>query len=221
MKMDKYESKSDKVFDLIDNPEKYTPQEITDILSDPEAREVYDLLCMTSSAVATDGVEEPDVDGEWATFAKKHTVAPRLRAFWSGSRAASIAVILCSSIMAVAAGIVVTVTMVYYSTAPVDSLVLADKTAVREADKDSIVAMSDTAVVSVKPTLFEDEALSAIMEAVATVYGVEVKFNNKDCADLHLYYKLDPSLQLDEVVEQLNTFEQINITRQGNTLTID
>lgn len=46
-------------------------------------------------------------------------------------------------------------------------------------------------------------------------------FDNKEAATLHLYYRLDPSLSIDEVISQLNTFEQINIKRQGDTLTID
>ena len=49
---------------------------------------------------------------------------------------------------------------------------------------------------------------------------IDKKFYNKDAASLHLYYKFDPSLQLNEVVEQLNTFEQINIKKNDNTLTI-
>lgn len=80
---------------------------------------------------------------------------------------------------------------------------------------------ADTVSALTAPVMFEDEPLEAIMNTVARAYGVEVRFNNDKAASLHLYYKLDPSLPLDEVVSQLNTFEQINIRRNGNTLTID
>ncbi|MDE6122467.1 MAG: DUF4974 domain-containing protein, partial [Duncaniella dubosii] len=60
-----------------------------------------------------------------------------------------------------------------------------------------------------------------IMKEVADTYGVEVRFNNKEAASLRLYYKLDPSLTLDDVVGQLNTFEQIRIRQTGNILNID
>lgn len=70
--------------------------------------------------------------------------------------------------------------------------------------------------------MFEDEPLEKIMKEVADAYGVEeIRFNNLEAAALHLYYKFDPSLPLNEVVEQLNTFEQINIKQNGNILTID
>ena len=86
---------------------------------------------------------------------------------------------------------------------------------------DTVTAKNDTVKVSLTPIMFEDEPLEKIMKEVANAYGVEVKFYNKDAASLHLYYEFDPSLQLNEVVEQLNTFEQINIKKNGNTLTID
>ncbi len=69
--------------------------------------------------------------------------------------------------------------------------------------------------------MFENEPLDSIMRVVADLYSVEVKFNNKEVASLHLYYKLDCSLELREVVEQLNTFDRINIRYKGNTLIID
>ena len=59
------------------------------------------------------------------------------------------------------------------------------------------------------------------MKAISATYGVDVTFNSKEAAALHLYYRLDPSLPLDEVISQLNTFEQLNIRRHGDTLTLD
>ena len=87
--------------------------------------------------------------------------------------------------------------------------------------KDSIAVPTDSVNVDLTPIMFENESLENIMKAVAKRYGVEVRFNNKEAALLHLYYKLDPALSLDDVVAQLNTFEQINITQNSKTLTID
>ena len=59
------------------------------------------------------------------------------------------------------------------------------------------------------------------MGKVAAIYGVIVRFNHRESATLHLYYKFDPALSLDEVVAQLNTFEQINIRRDSDTIIIN
>lgn len=48
-----------------------------------------------------------------------------------------------------------------------------------------------------------------------------VSYRTSEAAGLHLYYKLDPTLPLSEIVEQLNTFEQLNIRLDGETIIVD
>ena len=212
--MDKYEL----VLDIVEHPEKYTSKQLAEIMSDSEIREIYSLLCKTDSAIEAN--KEVDVDAEWENFSEKHAVRPRRAKFWFGSRAASIAVIVGSSIVAVAAGIVVSVAVIDHKQEPIAEKV-ADVASVIAVSTDTITAKSDTVIVNLTPIMFEDEPLEKIMQEVADTYGVEVKFDNKVVSSLHLYYKFDPSLPLNAVVEQLNTFEQINIKKNGNTLTID
>ena len=212
--MDKYEL----LLDIVEHPEKYTSEQLAEIMSEPETREIYNLLCKTDSAIGTN--EEIDVDAEWENFSEKHAFRPRRSKFWFGSRAASIAAIICTSIVAVAAGIAVTVAVIDHKPEPIaESMPTAPSTVT--VSTATVTAKNNTVKVSLTPIMFEDEPLEKIMKQVAVVYGVEVKFSNADAASLHLYYKFDPSLPLHEVVEQLNTFEQINIKQNGNTLTID
>lgn len=212
--MDKYNL----VLDFVEHPEKYTSEQLAEIMSDSETRAIYNLLCKADSAIEAE--KEIDVDSEWKNFSEKHPAHSRSIFFWFGSRAASIAAIVGTSIVAVAAGIAVTVAVIDRkpeSTA--ENLTVAPSVAAVSAD--TVTAKSDTVKVSRTPIMFEDEPLEKIMREVADAYGVEVKFNNPDAASLHLFYKFDPSLALNEVLEQLNTFEQINIKRNGNILTID
>ena len=212
--MDKYEI----VLDIIEHPEKYTSEQLAEIMSDSETREIYNLLCKTDSAIEAD--KKVDVDAEWADFMEKHSARRRHRFFWLGSRAASIAAVVCTSIAAVAAGIAVTVAVIDHKPKAVDEYVAVAPSVVA-VSKDTITTKNDTVKLSRTPIMFEDEPLEKIMKEVADIYCVELKFNNKEAALLHLYYKFDPSLTLNEVVEQLNTFEQINIKQNGNILTID
>lgn len=212
--MDKY----DLVLDIIEHPENYTSEQLAELLREPEMREIYNLLCKTDSAI--EASREIDVDAEWEGFAQKHGRRPRLSYLWRGSRAASIAAIVGSSVVAVAAGIAVTVAVVTHKPEPVDKDATVVATGLPTATE-AIVTPADTARTASEPVMFENEPLEAIMKEVAAAYGVEVKFNNREVASLHLYYKLDTSLPLNEVVEQLNTFEQINIKQDGNILNID
>lgn len=214
--MDKY----DLVLDIIAHPEKYTSDQLIEIMADRETREIYNLLCKTDAAVKAN--REINVDAEWETFSNKHKIR-RPRPFkWMENRAATIAVVVCSSIVAVAAGIAVTVSVIENKPKqePVRVMAGMDHSAV--SSQDTIIAeRGDTVAVKETPVIFENEPLETILQYVGKVYGVEVKFSNKEVSALHLYYKFDPALPLDEVISQLNTFEQINISRNGNTLTVD
>ena len=214
--MDKY----DLVLDIIAHPENYTSEELNEIMADEETREIYNLLCKTDAAVKAN--REINVDAEWETFSNKHKIR-RPRPFkWMENRAATIAVVVCSSIVAVAAGIAVTVSVIENKPKqePVRVMAGMDHSAV--SSQDTIIAeRGDTVAEKETPVIFENEPLETILQYVSKVYGVEVKFSNKEVSALHLYYKFDPALPLDEVISQLNTFEQINISRNGNTLTVD
>lgn len=212
--MDKY----DLVLDIIEHPENYNSEQLADILSEPETREIYNLLCKTESAIKDS--EEPDVSSEWEKFSNFRLVRSHRVFSWFGNRAASIAAIVGSSIVAVAAGIAVTVLVIDHKSEQIDETVAVSSSDVADST-DTVTTNRETVNVSLAPVMFEDEPLERIMREIAEVYGVEVLFNDMETASLHLYYKLDPSLTLNEVIEQLNTFEQINIRRNGNTLTID
>lgn len=215
------------VLDIIEHPDRYTSEQLAEILTDPETREIYNLLCKTDSAIKS--AKEIDVDAEWENFARKQNLRassgdrPAARSFrWFGSRAASIAAIVCTSIVAVAAGIAITVSVINRPAESAQGLVeTVSKSAPIAVIVGSDTIPADTVMTVTAPVMFEDQTLETIMTTVAATYGVEVKFNSPEVAALHLYYKLDPSLPLDEVIAQLNTFEQINIRRNGNTLTID
>ena len=214
--MDKYQL----VLDIIEHPAKYTEERLAEILSDPETREIYNLLCKADSAIMAN--KEVDTDAQWADFTRKHIIRPRHHFSWFGSRAASIAAIICTSIVAVAAGIAVTVSVIEHTDKPaVSDEPQITVTPTEIPQETEVHAPTDSIATAAEPVMFVDAPLNAIMEQIAVTYGVQVRFNNDEAAGLHLYYRLNPELTLDEVVAQLNTFEQIDITRNGNTLTID
>lgn len=212
--MDKYNL----VLDIVGHPEKYTSEQLAEIMSDPEAKEIYNLLCTTGSAIKSK--EDPDVNAEWEKFSQARFDHPRRIFLWFGSRAASVAAIAATSIVAVAAGIAVTVALTGHKSEPSVAVETASRAVIAET-ADSVITPETDLRIEKTPVLFENEPLEKIMKEVAETYGVDVRFNSGEAASLHLYYKFDPSLPLNEVVEQLNTFEQINIRHDGNLLTVD
>lgn len=218
--MDKY----DLVFDIIEHPESYPDTRLSEILADDETREIYNLVCKTRSTAA--GAPLPtcdDVDAEWTRFEERRR-APRFKFLWLSGRAASVAVLLLSSLVAVAIGVVVKVTVfdrdgdAGYTTAEPDEAVAAGNAV---AASDSVAGLQATDTAAAEPVLFEDAALSEIIGAISKVYGVKAEFKSDAASTLRLYYRFDPSNTLDAVVEQLNTFGQINIRIVDKTLVIE
>ena len=217
--MDNKDYRYDIVLDIMEHPGKYTSTQLEEILSDPETRDIYNLLCKTDSVIESD--KTVDVDAEWERFTKTHKVRKRWPFIQRGSRAASIAIIICTSLVAIAAGIAITVAVKGNDSKPTVETTSNSNTVSNVSLEKGLVKPQDTLMAVTEPVMFEDDSLEDIMKVISATYGVGFTFNNKEAASLHLYYRLDPSLTLDEVISQLNTFKQINIHRNSNTLTID
>lgn len=211
--MDKY----DLVLDLVENPAKYSVEQVDEILSDPEAKEIYNLICKTASSMISE-TTLPDIEAEWSRF-KKHNQHNRVFSRF-GNRAASVAAFTITSIAALAIGIALTVSVAKHeqtSTSVTTKVVTSSKESDYIKNDDQ---PADTISTPAIPIMFEDDSLREIMEVVSKQYAVTVNYENEKTANLHLYFRFDPNLSLDEVIEQLNNFEQININRKDNTLTI-
>ena len=218
--MNNTEKKYETILDIIGNPGKYSSAQLEEILSDKESMEIYTLLCKTNTAEKPR--KEINVDEEWRHFASAHGIKSRLKIFLHNRRAASAAAITFFSLCTIAAGIAISVNVSENkSKSPAVVNADADRPApvgqmqpIAE-EQDSLSVASDSII------LFEDTSLKVIMEFISSHYGTEVIFRNNETADLHLYYRLDTTLTLDEIISQLNTFGQINIKRKDQLLTID
>jgi hypothetical protein len=215
--MDKY----DIVLDLIEHPEKYSQAEATRLLSDSEVHELYDLLCKTESAIkANRKTPMPNVDAEWQAFAAQHLGKSTRFLRFTNRRAASITAGILTSLAAVAICIAVSVSV---SNKANNEVEIAEKNpATTEAGINTTATTPvDSTATATSPIQFENAPLSEILEAVANQYNISIQYRNSSAASLRLYYRLDPQLTLDEIIEQLNTFEQLNLHIENHTLIVD
>ena len=209
--MDKYAL----VLHIIDHPEEYTSAQLQQILSDPETREIYNLLSKVDSAASTS--MPVDVDAEWTRFSAK---LPRRRFFWQSSRAAVIAAIIGSSVVAVA-GIALAVSKLDFETKqPMDETPLVQTTPARTSVP-ATMAIADSSEVAIATIQFEDATLEEIITTIGKHYGLKIQINNPESGALHLFYKFNPGLSVEDVLAQLNTFEQLSITLNGDTIEVD
>lgn len=210
----------DIVLDLVEHPEKYSDSEIGKILSDPESREIYNLLCKTKSSFESEN-DSIDVDREWENFSRRNRVN-RYKLLPISNRAASILAIIFTSLAAVAIGVVFAVRQFEFKTPDEVEAQTTITTKTGLTPTDTLSATPHPNLSSpTEPILFEDERLETILDSVSKHYAVNVSFRRQATAKLRLYYKFNPGLPLEKIVEQLNNFEQINITVNDGTLTVD
>ncbi len=216
--MDKY----DIVFDIIEHPENYTSARLSEILSDPETREIYNVLVRTQSAAKSrETMSQAEVDEQWKRFERAHPTS-RLRFLWLSGRAASIALVIVSSVVAFAVGITIKVGLDCGNTD--DAVVVAARV---DAAK-SLAAASDTIAppsenpsdMPTSPVLFDNASLGEIVGTISKAYGVKARFEVETKKQLHLFYKFDPKNTLQAIVDQLNNFEQIDIKLEGSELVV-
>lgn len=214
---------TDRLLDALEHPENYTDEEIGRMLADPEAREVYDMLQKTADACTP--VPEIDLDEEWQRFEAKlrerRTVIFRWLPFMASRNAAAVVLALVGTLAVVGATIGVT----HYIGAKKG----AEQIQHAEQQEQAIIAEANIALTDTLPTnavqspetvLFKGDDLETILARIAEYYGESVKFNQDSTKALRLYFEWNQTLPLNEVVDQLNNFEQIDITLTDKVLTV-
>lgn len=216
--MERDNTNIDRLLDLYVNPEEHGPEETAEIMADDEARGLYEAICAAEEAMRDEECS-PDIDAEWERFAATQLDKPKRRFAWLGSRAAIVTAIALTSMAALAIGL--TATMSNLHSQPGTEADLSTAIPEQVIDKGDDGVASDSTATEPEKVLFEDASLETIMSAIAVNYGIEVRFNDEKNRHMHMYYRLDTSLSLEEVLEQLNTFGEINIRRDGNLLILD
>lgn len=218
--MDKFE----KILDIIDHQEKYSDEEIREILQDEECRKLYQTMVEVDSAL-----ESPspiiNVDEEWEKFSQKHQLQEEathpITSITSWRKlAASIAGFVLIS------GIAFAAIHTYIKRSQEPTQVTADthpeaikSDSVKQiAGKDSLTHPKPEKPVIHKT--FENVAFEQMLSEIASYYDLQVKFENNEDKTLRLYYEWNSHSSIENIVKELNQFENVNIELQQNELIV-
>ena len=224
--MDKFE----KILDIIDHQEKYSDEEIREILQDEECRKLYQTMVEVDSAL-----ENPspiiNVDEEWEKFSQEHLLqegatqnAAQEAAYhpitsWRKLAASIAGFVLISGIAFAAIHTYIKrsqeTTQVTADTHPE---VIKSDSAKQVAAKDSLAHPKPE-----KPAIhktFENVAFEQMISEIASYYDLQVKFENNEDKTLRLYYEWNSHSSIENIVKELNQFENVNIELQQNELIV-
>lgn len=224
--MDKFE----KILDIIDHQEKYSDEEIREILQDEECRKLYQTMMEVDSAL-----ENPspiiNVDEEWEKFSQEHQLqeeATQNAAQEAASHPITSWRKLAASIagFVLISGIAFAAIHTYIKRSQEPTQVIADThPEVVKSDSAKQVAAKDSLAhpKPEKPAIhktFENVAFEQMISEIASYYDLQVKFENNEDKTLRLYYEWDSHLSIENIVKELNQFENVNIKLQQNELIV-
>ena len=237
--MDKFE----KILDIIDHQEKYSDEEIREILQDEECRKLYQTMVEVDSALLQQnlntqasishspddalssnsslGNSSPNIDEEWEKFSQEHQLQEVSHPIISWRKlAASIAGFVLIS------GIAFAAIHTYIKRSQEPTQVTADThPEVIKSDSAKQVAAKDslTHPKPEKPFIhktFENVAFEKMLSEIASYYDLQVKFENNEDKTLRLYYEWNSHSSIENIVKELNQFENVNIELQQNELIV-
>ena len=224
--MDKFE----KILDIIDHQEKYSDEEIREILQDEECRKLYQTMMEVDSAL-----ENPspiiNVDEEWEKFSQEHQLQEEATQN-AAQEAASYPITSWRKLAASIAGFVLISGIAFAAihtyikrsqeptqvTADTHPEVIKSDSAKQVAAKDSLTHPKPE-----KPAIhktFENVAFEQMISEIASYYDLQVKFENNEDKTLRLYYEWNSHSNIENIVKELNQFENVNIELQQNELIV-
>lgn len=224
--MDKFE----KILDIIDHQEKYSDEEIREILQDEECRKLYQTMMEVDSAL-----ENPspiiNVDEEWEKFSQEHHLQEEATQN-AAQKAASHPITSWRKLAASIAGFVLISGIAFAAihtfikrsqeptqvTADAHPETMKSDSAKQVAEKDSLIHPKPE-----KPAIhktFENVAFEKMISEIASYYDLQVKFENNEDKTLRLYYEWDSHSSIENIVKELNQFENVNIELQQNELIV-
>lgn len=239
-------NKEELIIDLIAHPERYSDQQMQEILSDDEALAAYSALLEARMAIDKNSAANVDIDAAWRNFAaqnaelleqhrtatgngdSKSTAEPQphtmhyLLAKWRKIAAMFVAAVAMSGLAFAA---IHTFTADHHTQkADIENIQAAPKAgSTADADTASIIK-ENSAPSEPKPVFkktFENVALGDILKELAQYYGMTVEFRNQEARSLRYYYEWDSANDLNTVIDELNHSEQVAIAIEGNKIIVE
>lgn len=194
------EDKMKRLLEMQEHPERYSEEEIRQLMADEECRQLYEQMVKAT-------------DSMFAENHKSHALPKRPTALYKIA-AVFIGLLMLSGITYAAIHIV--------SSSRSQQAEVQDTTAVAHKGPAPAVKLASHEVLPpCEPKTFENVPLKDIATELASIYHINIKTRNTETAALRLYYPWNPQMPLGQVVEELNRFEKVHLTLTNDTLIIE
>ena len=218
------EEKIKRLLDAQEHPEHYTDEELREIIHDAR------LLALLKRALTEERAEDEDIDVEkaWKVFSQTHPDSSHPLSRHRIPRWLHVAAVFlgCVFLAGVAFAAMTRLGWIRSPFAAEKSEVVQHApvtAALRDttATADSITPKQETKKPAPVVKVFDNTTLSDILSAMGQYYGVKVVYSTATAKAIRLHFEWDQAKSIDANIAILNGFQQISITRNGNTLNVE
>ena len=217
--------KTELLFRMMEQPEKYDDEQWRNILDDEDCRELYTTMLATRSALEAQRYDQQADDAavqqEWERFVAKHPQAgSSSRPIWRRAAAVAAVIVITACIVVAAVhtrgfGLLQEHHPSGQATQHATVVTTTNVTSDVIENQDEIPSLTDN-----EAHLYDNVPLEQIIGDMAAKYDVQVEWQSHEARSLRLYYRWEPSYSLDKVVDMLNSFQSFTIQHTGNKLII-
>ena len=215
-------NKTDLLFQMLEQPERYSEAQWQEILADDECRELYTLMAKVKSTAPSPEVSGETIDAEWQRLAQSQRARAAVIPLWRKvAVTAAIAVALFGlSYAAVTTGFF-GLQKQDNEQKEVQKSETIQQLPAHENSPAIEVANDSTPAAAAEPRLYDNVPLEQMLAELSAYYQVDVEYRTDDVRLLRLYYEWQPDYTLDKVIEMLNNFESFSIHREDNILIVE
>ena len=198
--------KLQRLLEMQEHPERYTDDELRQLMADEEYRQLYEQMVRATDAMYAEKHQANNGDRSWKSALNHGSVISKIAAMFIG--------LLMLSGIAYAA-----VQMVRQTQQQVQTETTISVAGSSQSAHDTRIDEDDSA--QNKPLLYEDAELATILSDIATFHPLEPVYKNEECKHIRLYFTWDRRSSIDDIINTFNKFERIHITRDNKKLIVE
>lgn len=218
------EEKIKRLLDAQEHPEHYTDEELREIIHDAQP------LALLKRALAKERAEDEDIDVEkaWKAFSQSHPESSHPLSRHRIPRWLRVAAVFLGCVFLAGVAFAAMTRLGW-----IRSPFVAEKSEVVQhapvtaalrditATADSIAPKQETKKPAPVVKVFDNTTLSDILSAMGQYYGLKVVYSTATAKAIRLHFEWDQAKSVDANIAILNGFQQISITRNGDTLNVE
>ncbi len=195
------EEKLQRLLEMQEHPERYTEEEIRQLMTDEECRQLYEQMVRATDAIFSEKVTA------------KETTAIAQQRRWIQVAAVFIGVLMLSGIAYAAIHIISNVGGNMKSPTQEARVSIQQPQRQNQATEEITDSIPQTRI-------FENVPLDEMVSELASYYNKVADVQNAQAHDLRLYYKWKLKDKIEDVMDDLNHFDHVNLVLEDDKLIV-